>query len=939
VPVVVTTSFGSSTPANIYSYAVPPPPTTPAPTVTGINPPSGSTAGGTQITITGTNLTGATAVTIGGSPATGVTVVNSTTVTATTPPGSGVVDVTVTTPGGTSATSSADHFTYVTPVPIVTSIMANTGTTLGGTSVTITGKYFTGATSVTIGGTPVTGFTVQSDTTISTKTPAHAAGPVTVVVTTPGGTSTNTTNLFTYVATPLPTVTGISPNNGPTLGGTQVTITGANFTGATSVTIGGTAATFVTVVNPTTIKATTPAHVAGTVDVVVTTPPGSGTGTGLFTYFITPVVTGMSPNVGPAAGGTSVTITGSGFTGATGVKFGSTPATTFVVNPAGTSITATSPPGTGTVDVTVTTPFATSLTGTADQFTYLPVPAVTGISPASGTPTGGTSVTITGTGFTGATVVKFGGISVTSFTVNPAGTSITVTSPPGTGTVDVTVTTPGGTSNTGAGDRFTYTKATTTLALSSTPNPSRIGQTVTFTAKVTGNAPTGQVTFSYKGLTLGVATLVNGIATFTINSLPVGSNLVTASYPGDANNAADPESVTQVVTATDDSANLRVLQLSVMPIVSDLSGQAISGAIDNAIGAGFGGNPELFAPNGSGFTYYFTGDTQAQLRDRNGLGSAADQSSVAQAQGQGPQGGPQGQGPQGPINLSPQARIDNDFPAMGYAGPPALKAPGTTALPPQRDWLAWVDVRGADFNRTTTGNDLKGTQVNAIGGLTRRFSPNFIVGVLGGYERFDFSSQAYNGVLKGNGFTAGAYLGWKLSPNMRFDAGGAWSDILADDTSGTASGNFTGHRWFGSAGLTGTAAWGMVLVEPSARVFTLWEQENAYTDSLGTQQAAHNFDTGRASAGLKMSRPFPAGAGMLTPYAGLYADYYFSKDNADLTGLTVTPLLLQGWGARATGGLMATFSGGAQLGFGGEYSGIGSDTHIWNLQVRGAVPF
>ena len=97
-----------------------------------------------------------------------------------------------------------------------------------------------------------------------------------------------------------------------------------------------------------------------------------------------------------------MTITGTGFTGATAVDFGATAATNVtVVND--TTITADSPAGTGTVDVTVTTPAGTSATSAADQFTYTAVaaPTVTGLSPTSGTEAGGTPVTITGTGFTG----------------------------------------------------------------------------------------------------------------------------------------------------------------------------------------------------------------------------------------------------------------------------------------------------------------------------------------------------------------------------------------------------------------------------------------------------------------------------------------------------------------------------------------------------------
>jgi hypothetical protein len=82
-------------------------------------------------------------------------------------------------------------------------------------------------------------------------------------------------------------------------------------------------------------------------------------------------VTGVSPGSGPVSGGTSVTITGSGFTGATAVNFGATAASSFTVN-SDTSITATAPAATavGPVDVTVTTPSGTSATSSADQYTY-----------------------------------------------------------------------------------------------------------------------------------------------------------------------------------------------------------------------------------------------------------------------------------------------------------------------------------------------------------------------------------------------------------------------------------------------------------------------------------------------------------------------------------------------------------------------------------------
>src|SRR5207237_9640093 len=106
-----------------------------------------------------------------------------------------------------------------------------------------------------------------------------------------------------------------------------------------------------------------------------------------------------------AAGGTSVTITGSEFTGATSVKFGATSAASFTVDTDG-QITAVSPAhAAATVDVTVTTVGGTSATSGSDQFTFVAAPTVSSFAPTAGPTAGGTSVTITGSGFTGASSV------------------------------------------------------------------------------------------------------------------------------------------------------------------------------------------------------------------------------------------------------------------------------------------------------------------------------------------------------------------------------------------------------------------------------------------------------------------------------------------------------------------------------------------------------
>jgi uncharacterized membrane protein len=153
-----------------------------------------------------------------------------------------------------------------------------------------------------------------------------------------------------------------------------VTITGSGFTGATGVGFGSTSGASLNVDSDTQITTSSPAG-TGTVDVTVTIPAGTSptSPADQYTYLTAsaaPQVTAISPTSGSAAGGDQVTITGSGFTGATDVGFGLTSGASLNVD-SDTQITTSSPAGTGTVDVTVTTPVGTSATTPADQYTYM----------------------------------------------------------------------------------------------------------------------------------------------------------------------------------------------------------------------------------------------------------------------------------------------------------------------------------------------------------------------------------------------------------------------------------------------------------------------------------------------------------------------------------------------------------------------------------------
>ncbi|MGF7182393.1 IPT/TIG domain-containing protein, partial [Tunturiibacter psychrotolerans] len=269
-------------------------------------------------------------------------------------------------------------------VPFVSGITPNSGPVKGGTSVTITGIDFAAGATVTFGGTAATNVAVVNSTTITATTPAGSVGAATVTVTNSGGQSGNLANAFTYIG--QPTISSVSPTNGSTSGGTVATITGTNFAAGAAVTFGGTAATNVVVLNSTTITATTPAGSAGAVTVTVTNVGSqSGSLANAFTYVVgEPAVSSVSPNNGPVAGGTAVTITGTNFAAGATVTFGSAAATNVVVVNS-TEITATTPAGSaGAVTVTMT---ANGQSGSlANGFTYNAPVAISFSQVASATP-------------------------------------------------------------------------------------------------------------------------------------------------------------------------------------------------------------------------------------------------------------------------------------------------------------------------------------------------------------------------------------------------------------------------------------------------------------------------------------------------------------------------------------------------------------------------
>jgi hypothetical protein len=457
-----------------------------------------------------------------------------------------------------------------------------------------------------------------------------------------------------------------------------------------------------------------------------------------------------------------------------------------------------------------------------------------------------------------------------------------------------------------------------TTTLTSSPNPSAQGQLVTFIATIAAqNGPLGccndagsHVVFKDGSTTLSdvsAPTPANGgtfTVTFSTSSLTVGSHNITAQYrytPGLGASGGGLASVTQVVQAAAPPApapapvdNLNLLQIQGTATVAAISGQVITGQVDAAIGDAFSGGTTPITPGPNGLFMSFAAEPQRDAATQDARDA---------------------------VN------------ALAYAGG-VYKAPPA----PARDWSAWADVRGSGFDQSNTISSHE-EQINVTGGIGRKLAPNFLVGVFTGYENFDFTMPSIAGKLTGEGGTIGSYAAWRFTDHWRADGMFGWSDLSYKGTAGAASDSFSGSRWLGSGAFTGTYHWAGFQLEPSARIYTLWENDTAYTDTLGTAQAAHSFSASRVSVGDKVSYPWLAYPTVgVVPYVGLYTDYRFSTNNALPVGIPYVGIQ-DGWSERVTAGVTLKHVSGATLALGGELGGLGGGYDLWTANARLDWPF
>ncbi len=339
-----------------------------------------------------------------------------------------------------------DTNTCVAPEPRLVDVEPKRGPAEGGTELTLTGAEFQEGATVTINGVPgVDTKVVDGSTIVTTTPPGTVYFGIDVVVTNPDGQTDALDNVFAYARPPVEYITEIVPAVGSAQGGEAVVIKGRDFAEGTLVSFGGRQARNVQFLNPEALRVTIPPSDTGKVNVNVRI-PGRSTYTleKGFTYTNQAPrrVLRVRPNEGGVAGGTAITITGTGFASNATVTVGGRKAAKVSVV-GSTRITAETPPGAlGKVPVAVRNPgLPAAILNNA--FAYVPAPTITSVRPARIPVTGDVNVTITGTGFLDDAVVTIDGRRATDVRVVNE-TTIRAVAPTGKrGPAIVVVTNPG----------------------------------------------------------------------------------------------------------------------------------------------------------------------------------------------------------------------------------------------------------------------------------------------------------------------------------------------------------------------------------------------------------------------------------------------------------------------------------------------------------------
>ena len=382
----------------------------------------------------------------------------------------------------TDAVAQADTGTPTAAKFELLSVTPAQGRASGGELITLTGTGFVDGMQVMVGGAPLdpSGIFVYDDTTLQLTTPPHETGLVDLTIVLPGTPPLTSTLTKSYLYFNDVVVTKVDPPQGPTAGGTAISIHGTGFSGATQVLVGGKPALGLVVLADDTLTAITPPGAFGAAPVHVITQLGTGLLKKGFFYTAAPTVTSVAPASGPTAGGNAAIIRGTGLSKDVDLQIGSGKASIVEIKGT-TEVHVLMPPGAaGKADVTATSSSGSGTLPGGYVYTDDSGQASTqilSIAPPSGPLAGGNSVAIIATGLVSSsdTTVLFGQKSALILNVDPAAHTVLVRVPAGAsaGPVDVALLTTKGSDKAIGG--YSYSDALTVSGLSPSAGPSEGG--------------------------------------------------------------------------------------------------------------------------------------------------------------------------------------------------------------------------------------------------------------------------------------------------------------------------------------------------------------------------------------------------------------------------------------------------------------------------------
>lgn len=754
------------------------------------------------------------------------------------------------------------------------------------------------------------------------------------------------------IAQAAPTVTALSANQGSTLGGGTVTLTGTGFTDATDVSFGGAAASFLVADDTNIIVLDLPPHSAGLVNVIVTTPAGVSAATvdNEFTYIGTPTIDSVSPSAGSTGGGTTVILTGTNLERVTDIDFG-TSAATFFAN-SDTQITATSPAGSaGVVNITARSVGGTSATGAGNQFTYVTPPLVQLTLPAAGAlPSGSRGsaygpVAFTASGGTGPHSFSATGSLPPGLALSPAGVLSGTPTIVGNYTFSVR---PQDATAPGSGGPFTGAAVNFSIAIGS-PRVTFVVQSATGgTFAVSSPEPSLNVSVSVSG----------GSGTSGALNVPAGSHPVSFTVPAGFVLASAGCSDGDSTLDKDNQSGTLSIQASENVICTITA--ADTGPTEELIGSFLAARSSLIIANQPDTgrrlarltgSYSNSGGVSAlgfaisgqnmPLSIRFGEREASFAYSLRRAQSEA------SPAVTSPLPDRPAPTIDPDVVPTPFAenGPKA----GDRASPFARIGVApdaegdadplasrfdiWAEGKLARFS--SSAGDGRFGILHA--GADYLVSSRLLVGLGVQVDWTDMENDS-GASIDGTGYLVGPYLTARLTDTFYFDARAAWGrSSNSASPLGTYEDKLDGTRWLVSATLIGQYDIDRWRISPSARLTYFEEKSDEYIDGLGFPIPGVEIATGTFEFGPRFSYRMELDSGMsFEPFVMLEGIWTFEQKNTGASATSSPGLAEEGLRGRAEVGFALSGSAAGSLSASGFYDGLGDSENFeaWGGRLR-----